>query len=282
MESFTLPDYLVPYGKEDLLLYDYHAIKESSRQQVTLSKNTISFLQEGEKEIITDNARINIDDTKFLVMTAGNCLMTEKFSSIQARYNSLLFFFSDDSLLNFVSKHRINLSNTNHSESAIAFTYDNFILTYIQGLKELIELKPALRGKILTAKFEELMLYLVDRDGSQVIQTLMNHVDKRSFDLVRVVEANKHHKLSLKQLAFLCHMSVSTFKRAFENHYQESPIKWFQNKRLEYAAILLQNQQKRPSDIYLEIGYESLSNFIQAFKHKYGQTPKQYQLSTSH
>jgi AraC-like DNA-binding protein len=39
----------------------------------------------------------------------------------------------------------------------------------------------------------------------------------------------------------------------------------------------LRNKAIRPSDIFLEVGYETLSNFIQAFKMKFGQTPKQYQ-----
>ena len=71
--------------------------------------------------------------------------------------------------------------------------------------------------------------------------------------------------------------SVSKFKREFEKHFKSSPSKWFQEKRLDHAAYLLKNNSKRPSDIYEEIGYELLSNFIQAFKHKFGLTPKQYQ-----
>ena len=74
-------------------------------------------------------------------------------------------------------------------------------------------------------------------------------------------------------------MSISSFKRTFEKHFHNSPSKWFQEKRLEHSAFLLKNKSERPSDIYQEIGYESLSNFIQAFKVKFGVTPKQYQLN---
>ena len=73
-------------------------------------------------------------------------------------------------------------------------------------------------------------------------------------------------------------MSVSTFKREFEKNFKSPPSKWFQEKRLEHAAFLLKNKSKRPSDLFEEIGYESLSNFIQAFKTKFGVTPKRYQL----
>ncbi len=74
-------------------------------------------------------------------------------------------------------------------------------------------------------------------------------------------------------------MSISKFKREFEKHFYSSPSKWFQEKRLEHAAYLLKAKSKRPSDIYKEVGYDNLSNFIQAFKMKYGVTPKQHQSS---
>ena len=78
------------------------------------------------------------------------------------------------------------------------------------------------------------------------------------------------------ELAFLCNMSLSTFKREFQKHYSDSPMKWFQNKRLEYAHHLLYNEQMSSSEIYLEVGYESLSSFIKSYKAKYGVTPKQH------
>ena len=95
--------------------------------------------------------------------------------------------------------------------------------------------------------------------------------------MIHVVESNSLNKLSLSELAFLSNKSVSTFKRSFEKHFGTSPIKWFQQKRLEHAAYLLGIKGQRASDVYLDAGYENLSNFIQAFKTKYGVTPKQYQ-----
>ncbi len=72
-------------------------------------------------------------------------------------------------------------------------------------------------------------------------------------------------------------MSSSTFKRQFEKNYKTSPIKWFQDKRLEQAAFLLQTKSKRPTDIFSTTGFENLSSFTQTFKQKFGITPKQFQ-----
>ncbi|WP_420152093.1 helix-turn-helix domain-containing protein, partial [Siphonobacter sp.] len=79
--------------------------------------------------------------------------------------------------------------------------------------------------------------------------------------------------------AFLCHTSLSTFKRRFAKIYGTSPNKWFLEKRMQKAAQLLKQGDYKVSEVYYEIGYENLSSFIQSFKQVYGVTPKQYQLA---
>ncbi|MDB3914163.1 AraC family transcriptional regulator, partial [Flavobacteriaceae bacterium] len=102
----------------------------------------------------------------------------------------------------------------------------------------------------------------------------INHNQK----FIQTIESNHLNKLTIKELSFLCNMSESKFKREFKKYFKSSPSKWFQEKRLKHAAFLLQNKATRPSDIFLEVGYETLSNFIQAFKTKFGQTPKPIKL----
>ena len=121
------------------------------------------------------------------------------------------------------------------------------------------------------------MLYLLAIKGVNFLYSLISDSDNSKQKFIQIVENNKVNKLSIKELSFLANMSTSSFKRTFKKHFQSSPGKWFQEKRLEHAAFLLKNKLKRPSDIYQEIGYENLSNFTQAFKIKFGVTPKKYQ-----
>ena len=131
----------------------------------------------------------------------------------------------------------------------------------------------------MRVKFEELCLYLIERSHGNALLGLLSFQNRNTQDFIQIIERNQLNKLTIKELSFLCHMSVSTFKRKFEKIYGESPIKWFQNKRLEYAHRLIVDQSKRASDVFHEVGYESLSSFVQAFKLKYGITPKQSQSS---
>ena len=279
MKTITLPDELNLNSSLALCVYDYESTKEISKQEILLNKNTFSFLQEGTKEVFFDNSSYAIDNSQFLLMKSGHCLMTEKLSNVQEKYKSILFFFSNEIVLKFIRKFELNQIDSEPHYSTYSFKYDRFIKGFANSLLDISKLSKSIQKNILVAKFEEIMLYIIEFKGSGFLYSLINNNDNLNQKFIQTIESNQLNKLSVKELSFLSNMSVSTFKREFKKHFQSSPSKWFQEKRLEHSAFLLKNKSKRPSEIYEEIGYENLSNFIQAFKVKFGVTPKQYQSS---
>lgn len=279
MKTITLPDELNLNSSLSLSVYDYESTKEISKQESLQNKNTFSFLQKGTKEVFFDNSSYAIDNSQFLLMKSGHCLMTEKLSNVQEKYKSILFFFSNETVLKFIRKFELNQTASEAHYSTYSFKYDAFIKGFANSLLDISKLSNTIQKNILGAKFEEIMLYLIEFGGVDFLYSLINNSDNLRQKFIQTIESNQLNKLSVKELSFLSNMSVSTFKREFEKHFHSSPSKWFQEKRLEHSTFLLKNKSKRPSDIYEEVGYENLSNFIQAFKVKFGITPKQYQLS---
>lgn len=239
--------------------------------------NTFSFLVEGHKEVHSDTSVNAISNNEFLLMKAGKCLMTEKFADKQSSYRSILLFFTDDALLKAARKYAINLSKAAERKPVQTITYDAFLRTFAKSLVLLNHLSSDRMHKMLEIKFEELIVYLTEKQGEGLLSSLVVDTNAHEHHFQEVVENNKLNRLTTSELAFLCNMSLSTFKRTFEKKYHTSPSKWFQARRLEYAAFLLKSEGKRATDIYMEVGYDSLTNFIQAFKAKYRVTPKQYQ-----
>ena len=278
MDITTLPEDIIPGEKIGVMAYDYHVQHESTKQLVNLSMNTFSFLMEGNKEVFSNVRSTAISNSEFLLMKAGKCLMTEKFVGSNSSYRSILFFFSNEAVLHFSRKYGITLSKSAERKTIQPISYDPYLISFAKSLVDVIKLPSEGQNRILQVKFEELMLYLTEMLGTDFLESLMMDINDYDFHFREVIENNKLNKLTLTELAFLANMSLSTFKRKFEQYFQASPSKWFQERRLEYAALLLRNERKRPSDIYFEIGYDSLTNFIQAFKSKFGKTPKQYQL----
>jgi AraC-like DNA-binding protein len=277
MNTITLPDELALNSTLSIEVYDYESTQEISKQQILLNKNTFSFLQEGTKEVFFDNSSYAINNSQFLLMKSGNCLMTEKLSNVEEYYRSVLLFFSNEDVLKFIRKFELNAPDSKNYYSTYSFSYDVFIKRFVESLLDISKLSKKIQSRILETKFEEIMLYLVEFKGVEFLYSLISNSNNEYQKFIQTIESNQLNKLTIKELSFLSNMSVSKFKREFEKHFRSTPSKWFQEKRLEHAAFLLKNNSKRPSDIFEEIGYETLSNFTQAFKLKFGLTPKQYQ-----
>ncbi len=94
-----------------------------------------------------------------------------------------------------------------------------------------------------------------------------------------VIHKNLYANLTLDELAALCHMSLSSFKRKFNEVYDESPIKYISNMKLQKALELLRDKNNRITDIAYDVGFESLTTFNRAFKAQYGKSPSDYRMS---
>lgn len=275
MKTIILPDEMHLETSQSVHVVEYSSSKDVSKQQIILNQNIISFLIEGTKEVIFDNVALAIDPSKFIIMRSGNCLMTEKRISETSSYKSILLFFSNEMVHNLIRKMETEKSESNELKSVYEFGYDNFLKRFVESLTDIAKLSKAVQIKLLEVKFEEIMLYLTARYETDFLYSLITKKNQTVQKFISTIENTHLDKLTVKELAFLCNMSISTFKREFEKHYSASPMKWFQNKRLEHAHYLL-NQEKSPSEVYFEVGYENLSSFSQAYKLKYGVTPREH------
>ena len=93
------------------------------------------------------------------------------------------------------------------------------------------------------------------------------------------IQHNLYANLSLNELAALCHLSISSFKRKFKETFDESPKRYIANKKVEKAADLLKSSNLRISDIAYDIGFDSLATFNRNFSSFYGISPSKFRLS---
>lgn len=278
MKFSTLPDDLEIELKDEsaVQIYRYQINRDFYKNKINLTRNTISFLRQGTKEVIGNDKNVKIGKGKFVVMKAGRCLMTEHISTEFNFYKSILLFFSNDIASKLLEQKKVNQASKANN-AFYAFDYDDYIHHFVESLEKLMKMDAKIQSQLLPRKFEEIILYLIEKEGISFLNDIVQNPNTPQNRLISVVEQNRLNKLNLQELAFLTNMSVSTFKREFQKCYHQSPIKWFQKQRLENAAYLLRIHKKRPIEILEETGYESLTNFVQAFKKEYGVTPKQYQ-----
>ncbi len=287
MNVFALPDDLLndkAAVRPDLIVYNYHTTDKSSvKAKVTANRHVFSFLQEGEKEVHFYDQSVKFTPAQALLIPASNCLMSERPSHAK-QYRAFLFLFSDTNLAAFRSKYPFlftaEYKSAQDRSLFFLFDQDEFVRSFTQSLQQIQpnNTSSALSSHLLQIKFEEIMLYLCDRYPQEFLPLLAS-LTATSFDLPlrQVVENNVYSNLSMEELAFLCNMSLSTFKRKFEEVYGTPPARWFHIKRMQQAAFLLKHRNVKASEIHHELGYENLSSFVQAFKKEFGKTPKVYQ-----
>ena len=264
-----------------LSVSNYVSNKPAQRNKIVLQFNFINFLEKGEKVLHYANKATVVKDSHFVILSSNNCLMTEKLS-VDKEYRSTLFFFSNEHLTSFFLKYemfinRIVLQQEKQEEPFLVFLKDEFITNYISSLNIIQQKLPLISSQLLQLKFEELMLYLLEKYPLEILSFKTKTRETYSdIEIRKAVEENITNNLTLSELAFLCHTSISTFKRRFIKLYNNTPSKYFLQRKMEIAAsLLLQNEN--PGEVFYKVGYESHSSFSQSFKQIYGISPKQFQ-----
>jgi len=255
----------------------YTNTQKVDRAQIFMETHVLSFLLEGEKSVILPESNATFQNDSFILLKKGKCLMTEKLSGAGG-FKSLLIFFDNNYLLQFFKKHNLALSPSNSESGFSVLQKDELLNSIALSVLPYFDIKKGLPENISALKTEELLLQIVNLHGTASLSFLVDNLQSyRDVEFKKIVESNITNNLNSSQLAFLCNMSPSTFRRKFIQLYQETPGKWFTQKRLEKAAQLLKSSDAKASEIYLRVGFESLSSFIHAFKKAYGATPKKYQ-----
>lgn len=266
---------------EPVSIVRYRTTTPAPRAKIILQQNLFTFLLAGEKTVHFAGAQVSVAPHQFVLLAAGNCLMSEKIAA--AEYHSILIFFDSKLLADFFTRHTSLLGSSDKKTSNHPFLLlekDAFLVNFIQSLDMILQGDQPLYPDFRKIKLEELFLYLAMHYPGQ-LQQIRNMSAEADDDLVirEAVTSHMNSNITLEELAFLCNMSLSSFKRKFARIYGNSPNRWFLEKRMERAAMMLRKDKLKASEIYFELGYENLSSFIQSFKQVYGITPKQYQLT---
>ena len=268
-----------PVDPRDIYLINYESAEIRLKSKISLRHNLLSFLMKGRKSVHYSEEGIEIGNTQFLLMSSGNCLMSEKTAGADG-YQSVLFFFDNKILGDFFVKHPLVLHHDKKSVTEVPFLVfekDDFLQNYIQSLLLMLSSGQQVSRDMLKIKLEELLLFMSGKYPAQIARLQNSLLEFDDLSIKKAVSASVMSNVTVEELAFLCNTSLSTFKRKFSKLYGTSPNKWLLNERMKLAADLLKRGHLT-SEIYSQVGYENLSSFIYSFKQIYGVTPKQFQV----
>ena len=186
-----------------------------------------------------------------------------------------VFIFFDEKLLRtFQEKHKIDAPKFNTPDTIISIHPNPLISTFISSLLPHYHGGGKIDPNFADIKREELLLILL-QEQPELAGIFFDYGPPEKINLEEFMNRNYKFNVTVQRFAYLTGRSLSAFKRDFKAIFNETPNRWLVHKRLQEAYFLMDNKNKKPSDIYLDLGFEALSHFSFAFKKLFGVAPTQ-------
>jgi AraC-like DNA-binding protein len=158
------------------------------------------------------------------------------------------------------------------STEPVMFRDHPLLQSLFNSLQPYFDLTETLPADIAALKVEEAIRVL--RTIDPAADGLLGHFEAPGkLDLVAFMEQNFRFNLPLEKFGYLTGRSLTTFKKDFKNIFGNTPGRWLTQKRLELAHYQIVEQKRKPSEVYLDTGFEDLSHFSFAFKKHFGYNP---------
>lgn len=218
------------------------------------------------------------DGSKNYMLKSGECGIARK--NHFARYKKekengelekVFVFFDEKFLRMFQERHKTAALKFKSSETILRISKNNLMPNFIQSLLPYYD-----HGKINEAfadlKREELLIILLQAQPG-LAGLFFDYGIPEKINIEEFMNRNFKFNVSIERYAFMTGRSLSAFKRDFKTTFKDTPNHWLVKKRLQEAHFLIEKKNKRPSEIYLELGFETLPHFSFAFKKQFGLTP---------
>ncbi|WP_258104546.1 AraC family transcriptional regulator [Marinoscillum sp. MHG1-6] len=217
-------------------------------------------------------------------LTPGQTLYLKKGAEVihqyfDDEYCMLGFFLSDDLIRETYNEVRgqtsLKQENSQSDFRGLEINSSNYLEGYFHSMLSYFRGENRPPDHILVLKLKELLINLMN--GNPSLTSYFNRLaDTDRPSLEHVMEKNFCFNLRIEDYAELSHRSLSSFKREFNQIYQQSPGKWLLQRRISHAANLIANSEGSVSQIAYQSGFEDLSHFSRAFKQVTGRNPTDY------
>ncbi|MEP4093408.1 helix-turn-helix transcriptional regulator, partial [Reichenbachiella sp.] len=265
----------------------FETIKTNDRQTLNFHlSNEACFLhvKHGRHIAITPSEVVEVPEGN-LSFSVGENLILKAFPDANELYQVTIIHIDRSSILEAFSN---NFPEIDSSES-VEFSRDIVtgkpcIVTqnYIEGILHYFDNTHVITDEIVLIKVKEILLLLLrSKKAIQVAKLLEDFVNRNISSFKNTVENHLYSDITLAELAHLCNMSLSTFKRHFKKIYGTTPQEFIFDRRLEESKKLLATSELTIVDIALNSGFKTMGHYSRKFKEKYGIPPSQYKLTLS-
>ncbi|MFW2565253.1 helix-turn-helix transcriptional regulator [Aliarcobacter butzleri] len=278
--TYVVPNYFIE--KNDSRIVDLEEIYcinyiTKYREDFLSIRNTMHALMIpliGQKIITTKEEKLDINSSNICFLYQNNYFLSKRVNE-NLKYKSIVLFFSDKFILDFIKEYKIKSDKKSEIE-LFNFDYSKFeeLKIAIKSFENYLE--KDFSKELLKLKVEELFLLVLQKDEKSLIP-FFNKILNTTKDRIKyILESNLDFVNSFEDICFLTRQNPSKIRKYFKDEFNTAPKLWINEKRLEKATLLLKTTDETISQIATSCGYSSVSWFILEFKKRYNLTPKDY------
>ena len=241
----------------------------------------IIYIKKGHGYVTVDFKQYKVSGSTIVLILPGQLHSIEQYDDLSMEYENIIFNvgmllprIEDISSTNFLRPF-LNGQITVSSVYSIVSEHYDALAACLDACDEINKTKPEGYDLYIKGKLFEFFFVLSNRCRNEKNPRTIKSLGKIKI-ILKFVENNYMHKISVSEAADRVDFSESHFMRYFKENMGTSFVEYLRDYRLTMAARLLLVSDASILNIAEEVGFDNLSYFNRAFKKKYGITPREY------
>ncbi|TDE15268.1 AraC family transcriptional regulator [Dyadobacter psychrotolerans] len=264
----TSPTVIIP----GVIFFSYYSTMRKEKVAF-MEHNTLVMQVSGHFTLETASERISMGRGEMMLIQKNQLATLTKMPVEDEEYQTIVISLQEDLLRKIVLEEQIEIGQRYTGPPNILIPSNDYLRAFFQSVLPYVR-NPQEKiinsmGMLKVKEAVHLLLYT----RPELAELLFDFSEPYKMDLERFMLSNFHYNVPVEKFAVLTGRSLAGFKRDFQRIFGMAPRHWLQEKRLIEARHLIESKNKKPSAIYLDLGFESLSHFSHSFKKKFGKAP---------
>lgn len=264
----TNPNEIIP----GVLFYSY--LSAMRKDKVAFLEHSTLVLQvSGRFTMETASEKFSITQGEMLLIRRNQLGELTKTPLNGEDYQTIVICLKEELLRKIALEEQLEIGRKYSGPSNILIPGNDFLQAYFQSVIPYVRHSgEKITHAVGMLKVKEAVLLLL-HTMPELKDFLFDFSEPYKMDLEKFMLNNYHFNIPVEKFARLSGRSLAGFKRDFQKTFDTSPRHWLLDKRLIEARHLIEKKNRKPSAIYLDLGFESLSHFSHSFKKKFGKAP---------
>jgi AraC-like DNA-binding protein len=253
------------------LLYSCVDQKQRGSEQMVI-EHSLGHIISGKIHLQTSNGIVVLEEGSIGIIRKNQLVKSIKLPPPGGDFKSINIILTQEFLRQYCAENKIQSSPRYTGVPMIQLSADPFLKGYFDSLMPYFNFKSATPKNLAEIKTKEAVELLLRR-GKGMYDFLFDFTEPYKIDLEKYMNEHFMYNVPTSQFAKLTGRSLASFKRDFGKIFKMSPGAWLQQKRLSEAYYQIREKGRKPSDVYLDVGFENLSHFSYSFKKSFGVAP---------